>query len=99
MNNLTDLLKTEKNENIIHIISRTLSGFKDTQVISAIEGAKYKMATQDHPAVDRRIKSITKGKSDEEEKAQLQKDLDEMKKKVKDLFAKVENLEAKIKKE
>ncbi len=99
MNILSDLLKTEKDENIIHIISRTLSGFKDTRVISAIEGAKYKMATQDHPAVDRSIKSITKGKTDEGEKAILQKDLDEMKKKMKDLFAKVENLEAEIKKE
>ena len=99
MNNLADLLKTEKDEKVIHKISRTLSGFKDTQVISAIEGAKYKMATQDHPAVDRSIKSIAKGKSDEEEKAQLQKDLDEMKKKMKEIFAKVEKLEAKIKKE
>ncbi len=99
MNILADLLKTEKDENVIQKISRTLSGFKDSQVISAIEGAKYKMATQDHPGVDRSIKSIAKGKSDEEEKAQLQKDLDEMKKKMKELFAKVENLEAKIKKE
>ena len=99
INKLADLLKTEKNEHVIQTISRTLSGFKDAQVISSIEGAKYKMATQDHPRVDRSIKSIIKGKSDEEEKAQLQKDLDEMKKKMKELFAKVENLEAKNKKE
>lgn len=99
MDILADLLKTEKDEGVIHKISRTLSGFKDTHVISDIEGAKYKMATQDHPAVDRSIRSITKGKTDEEEKAQLQKDLDEMKKKMKEIFAKVENLEAKIKKE
>ncbi|QEE14254.2 M1 family aminopeptidase [Promethearchaeum syntrophicum] len=98
MNQLTDLLKTEKNENVIQTISRTLSGFKDAQVISSIENAKFKMATQDHPSVDRRIKSITKGKTAEKEKAQLQTDLDEIKKKMKKLFAKVEVLEANSKK-
>ncbi|MHA1648308.1 MAG: M1 family aminopeptidase, partial [Promethearchaeota archaeon] len=99
MNILADLLKTERDENAIIILGQILGGFKDSQVISAIEGAKYKMATQEHPSVDRIIKSITKGKTDEEEKAQLQKDFDEMKKTMKELFAKVENLEAKIKNE
>jgi len=73
MNNLADLLKTEKDENAIIILGQILGGFKDSQVISAIEGAKYKMATQEHPSVDRIIKSITKGKTDEEEKSPASK--------------------------
>ncbi|MHA1721004.1 MAG: hypothetical protein ACTSWX_08405, partial [Promethearchaeota archaeon] len=96
---LSDLLKTESNERVIGSLVRTLTGFKETKVISTVEEAKYKIATQAHPSIDRGIKSITKGKSSEEEKAELQKDIDEMKKKMKELFAKVEILEAKIKKE
>lgn len=98
---LTDLLQTEKEEQMIRILALQLGKFNDPSVISSINSAKSRIAEGDRPQLDRLIEKIGKGATTEEETKKLRKDFNELKSKMSKILARIEKMEAKeeIKKE
>jgi aminopeptidase N len=98
---LTDLLQTEKEEQMIRILALQLGKFNDPSVIPSINSAKSRIAEGDRPQLNRLIEKIGKGATTEEETKKLRKELNELKSKISKILARIEKMEAKdeIKKE
>ncbi len=88
-------VKLEQNENLIYAMVQDLSRLNEMSTLGTITAAKSKMATQEHPAIDRFVKKVKDNQAPERIEKKFTKDMDDLKSQVKKLLARVEELEAK----
>ncbi len=92
---LFDIIPGETNETVLNTIANALTSLQDPLVIGSLKLIKSKLAKQEHPRIDRMIQKVKKSSSTDEQVKNLKKELDSMKKFMKELKESVENLEAK----
>jgi aminopeptidase N len=94
-----DILRAERDEKVLYGLVKALAQINEPAGASLLEEARGKFSLQDQPRINRAIKKLQKGPTPGDQKKIAEKDWDDMKKLVKKLNARVETLEALVKKD
>lgn len=93
---LGDLIWTETNPFNLMALVNSLASYDDKKVIKHLESIRPKIAHQWHSVINRKVRSITKGKTITEELTNLCDEFERLQKTTKKLITRIENLEAKL---